>query len=111
MRTGEIVAGRFELQRLAGAGGMGEVWRAIDKRAERTVALKILAAGTAHGGRFEREAQVLSELRHPAIVRYLGHGETEGGGRYLAMEWLEGEDLSTRLRRSPVTTAEAIAIV
>ena len=47
---------------------------------------------------------------HPAIVRYVAHGVAEAGEHFLAMEWLEGEDLATRLERQPVTVAEAVAL-
>ena len=46
--------------------------------------------------RFAREAEVLSELHHPGIVRYVAHGRTEPGRPFLAMEWLDGEDLAAR---------------
>src|SRR6185436_11515450 len=99
MRRGDLIAGRFEIERLAGSGGMGEVYRAQDLHSGEIVALKLLV-GTEHT-RFDREARVLSQLTHDAIVRYVAHGETPGGERYLVMEWLEGEDLSVRLRRGP----------
>src|SRR5438874_2678981 len=107
MHAGEVVADRFELQRLAGSGGAGEVWRKHD----RVVALKILSGASSAAGRFEREAQTLSELRHPGVVRYLAHGLSSDGSRYLAMEWLDGEDLSARLKRGGLSLADAVAVV
>src|SRR5262249_49662727 len=50
------------------------------------------------------------ELRHAGIVRYVAHGETPDGELFLAMEWLEGEDLASRLRRMPLTTDETVAL-
>src|SRR5262249_11302865 len=66
--------------------------------------------GTLEIARFAREADVLSGLRHPGIVRYLGGGTTPGGSPYLAMEWLEGEPLSERLKRAQLTVGESITL-
>ena len=108
---GRIVAGRFQLVAEAGSGGMGTVYRACDLASGATVAVKILT-GREHREiqRFDQEASILARLAHPAIVRYLAHGVAEGGERYIAMEWLDGEDLCTRLERQPVTVAETIAL-
>src|SRR5687768_10984916 len=98
MRAGEVIAERYELAELAGSGGMGAVYRTLDRRSGETVALKVITAGDGED-RFRREARLLAELSHPAIVRHLGHGRTDDGRDYLVMEWLIGEDLRTRLRR------------
>ncbi len=110
MQPGDLVADRFEVERLAGTGGMGEVFRARDRHTGEPVALKALHQ--AHGGeRFAREAVLLAELRHPAIVRYIAHGTTPAGEQYLAMEWLEGKDLSDRLReRGRLGIDESVAL-
>ena len=94
---GTVVADRFELLAFAGAGGMGRVYRAHDRSAGRDVALKLLAPANADVGRFVREAAVLAAIEHEGVVRYLDHGETSDGARYLAMEWLTGQDLAQRL--------------
>jgi len=108
MRAGHVVDGRFEIERFAGAGAMGHVYRARDMRSGFPVALKILA----HGGteRFLREGRVLAELEHPHIVRYVAHGTTQTDEPYLAMEWLDGEDLARRLARGALSMGEAIAL-
>ena len=100
MRAGEVIAEQFELIRLAGSGGMGQVWEARDRLQDARVAVKLLT-GTSQSGRtrFLREAVVLAQLRHPGIVRYVAHGVTPAEEIYLAMEWLEGEDLAHRLER------------
>jgi serine/threonine protein kinase len=59
---------------------------------------------------FDQEASILARLTHPAIVRYVAHGIAEGGQRYIAMEWLDGEDLCTRLERQAVTAVQTVAI-
>src|SRR5689334_6956087 len=81
-----LVAGRFEIERLAGQGGMGKVYRARDLETGATVAVKILGVAGEEGRlRFEREAQVLAELEHPGVVGYVAHGFLEDGTPYLAM--------------------------
>ena len=78
MRAASVVAGRFEIERLAGAGGMGSVYRARDRETSRPVGVKVLKRSTDENARrFERECRILARLAHPAIVEYLAHGETE----------------------------------
>src|SRR5262249_39727549 len=60
--------------------------------------------------RFEREGQVLSELHHPCVVRYIAHGFTKAGEPYLAMEWLEGETLDERLARTGLSLEESLRV-
>ncbi len=111
MQAGDVVAGRFDVEVLAGAGGMGTVWRARDRHTGGQVAVKVVQPGGAQQiERFAREARVLAELAHPAIVRYVAHGIAGSGEPYLAMEWLSGEDLSTRLARSGLTVWESVAL-
>lgn len=110
MQTGEIAFGRFEIERRAGAGAVGIVYRARDMESGRSVALKVLTgASDREGARFAREASVLANLSHPGIVRYVAHGSSEDE-LYLAMEWLDGEDLGARLEREPVSMAESLDI-
>src|SRR5436190_5946075 len=99
LRPGTVIDGRFVLEALAGAGGMGQVYRALDQHTSERVALKILHAGlSGPEARFAREARLLSQLDHPNIVRYVAHSDAPP--YYLAMEWLDGEDLGRRLARS-----------
>src|SRR6185436_19642104 len=105
---GKVVAGRFQLLAEAGSGGMGTVYRARDLTDGATVAVKILTGREVHEAvRFEQEAAILSGLTHPAIVRYISSGIAESGERFIAMEWLDGEDLAMRLDRKPVAVAVA----
>jgi serine/threonine protein kinase len=82
---------------------MGTVYQAIDRETGQVVAVKILH-GKSHtdAARFDQEAALLAELRHPGIVRYVAHGSTTHGESYIAMEWLSGETLEERLMRGPL---------
>jgi Tol biopolymer transport system component len=96
-----------------GAGGMGEVYRARDARLDRDVAIKILpelfATDPERLARFEREAKTLAALNHPNIAQI--HGvEDANGVRALVMELVEGEDLSQRIARGPLSVADALPI-
>jgi hypothetical protein len=108
MQPGDVVARRFEVERLAGAGAMGIVYRAADRQTGGAVALKVLSHGSAD--RFLREARVLAELAHPHIVGYVDHGHTDSREPYLAMEWLEGIDLAQRLSSGPLPLSEALEL-
>jgi CheY-like chemotaxis protein len=78
LQPGTIVADRFVLERLAGAGGMGEVYRARDRTTGGVVGLKLLHAGEGVNlARFLREARVLARLEHPSVVRYAGFSTAE----------------------------------
>jgi tetratricopeptide (TPR) repeat protein len=108
MREGVLVAERFLIGPRVGTGGMGAVYRAHDRAENAPVAFKIVAP-EADAARFEREIQTLAELSDPAIVRYVAHGTHEGLS-WLAIEWLEGEDLAARLSRSRLDVAETLAL-
>src|SRR5687768_4779135 len=105
--------GPYEVVGAIGAGGMGEVYRARDTRLDRTVALKVLPAFFASDpdrlARFEREAKTLAALNHPNVAQIFGVVElparaasdsagSDSGGYALAMEFVDGEDISQRLR-------------
>ncbi len=114
LAPGTLVGQRFAIERIAGSGGMGTVFRARDYTSGEWVALKVMhQLGTAPRDehRFLREVQVLAELRHPGIVSYVAHGQTERGQPYLAMQWLDGEDLGQRLRRSGLSLFESLGLV
>lgn len=112
MHAGELVADRFEIVRLAGTGGMGAVYQATDRLGGHSVALKVLQAeGDTDAERFAREAKLLARLEHPAIVQYVDHGITATGARFMAMEWLEGEDLSQRFKSRGLSIDESLALI
>src|SRR5262245_50947580 len=111
MRPGDVVTGRFDIEHLAGAGGMGQVFRARDRQTGAPVAVKALLGNVgSHAARFADEARTLAELSHPGIVRYVAHGIAASGEPYLAMEWLDGEDLSSRLARARLTIDESVEL-
>jgi len=97
--------GPYEIVEPAGAGGMGEVYRAHDTRLRRDVAIKILpphlAGEPVLRQRFEREAHAISSLSHPHICALYDIG-CENGLNYLVMEYLEGETLSRRIEKGPL---------
>lgn len=104
------------LEQQVGRGASGTVYRAIDGDSRAQVAIKLLRAGDPEVvARFEREANVLAQLRHHHIVRYLAHGFADDGAPYLAMEWLDGVTLAQMLAdrglslRETVTMARAVA--
>lgn len=106
-----VIAQRFRIEAEVAGGGMGRIFRALDLQTRSPVALKLLhTAGSTEGvTRFLREGMVLAQTQHPAIVRYVDHGLAEDSVPYLAMEWLDGEDLAQRLRRGVLRPADALA--
>lgn len=90
---------------------MGAVYAARDRVTGRRVALKRLTGGDPDfARRFMREARILAEIHHPAVVRYVAHGLIDDEDPYLAMEWLEGEDLAARLASRPLTLHETMIL-
>ena len=103
--------GPYEIVSAAGAGGMGEVYRARDTRLDRTVAIKILPAQLSNNPeakqRFEREARAISSLNHPNICTLYDVGHQDGMD-YLVMEFLEGETLASRLAKGPLPPEQVL---
>ena len=109
VRPGDLVAERFLIERIAGEGGMGAVWKARDTQRGELVALKVML-GAGDVTRFAREIDLLASIEHPAIVRYLTHGSADGAP-WVAMEWLDGEELTDRLERGPIPLRESLMLV
>ena len=105
--------GHYEIVSALGAGGMGEVYRAVDTRLDRQVAVKVLPEHTALSEdlqtRFQREAKAISSLNHPHICTLYDIG-CEDGIDYLVMELLEGQTLAARLKAGPLPTEETLRI-
>ena len=105
--------GTYEILDMLGAGGMGVVYRARDRKLGRDVAIKVLpddpTADPARVARFEREARMLAAVNHSAIAAIYG-AEEDGPIRYIVMELVEGETLGQRLDTGPLAIADALRI-
>jgi eukaryotic-like serine/threonine-protein kinase len=114
LSVGEIVAGGYKVLGMAGAGGMGVVYRALDLKLERTVALKFLPpeliAGQTEKDRFLREARTASSLDHPNIGVIHGIEETPDGRTFIVMAFYEGHSLAERIRNGPLGSGQAVDI-
>ncbi|MGW7513845.1 protein kinase domain-containing protein, partial [Streptomyces massasporeus] len=107
-----VIAGRYELERLLGRGGMGEVWAARDSVMERSVAVKLLQPhlGTTEGEElFFREARTAGALSHPGIVTIHDLGRDSDGTLYLVMENVPGRNLGVVLQDGLPPVADALA--
>lgn len=89
---------------------MGTIYKAFDRLTQRPVALKTMSETAGVASRWQREADVLAELRHPSIVRYVAHGAAPECA-YIAMEWLEGKDLAQRLAQTSMSLDETMSVL
>ncbi len=108
--------GNYEVLRMLGCGGMGEVYEARQQRTGKRVALKLLkphlAARADIVARFKREAEAAAAIEHPSIVKVHEIAETHEGVLYIVMEYLEGQSLSDLLAaRGPLDASLAVYIV
>jgi eukaryotic-like serine/threonine-protein kinase len=101
--TPRVVDNKYRVEQLLGRGGMGAVYRARDMRLDRLVAVKVVRPELLEDHdarrRFRREAQIVARLQHPGIVSIFDFGTLAGGGAYLVMELVRGEDLRRVLHR------------
>ena len=117
IEAGSVLAGSYELVRLIGRGGMGEVWEGRHLRVGRPVAIKLLRRELGGGGdpaatRLLREAQAAAAVGSDHIVEVLDAGETDEGVPYLVMEFLPGEDLGVLLaREGKLEIARAVELI
>ncbi|HEY3570183.1 MAG TPA: protein kinase [Thermoanaerobaculia bacterium] len=106
--------GNYEILEQLGGGSMGEVYKALDQRLDRVVALKLLPADLARDPsarrRFLHEAKAVAALDHPNVATLYEVGESEGGRMFLALAFCEGETLQQRLERGPLPLPEAVSI-
>ena len=105
--------GHYDVTKLLGEGGMGQVWQATDTQLNRQVALKILPDAFADDpdrlALFTREAQILASLNHPNIAQIHGIEEAEGT-RALVLELVEGPTLADRISKGPIPLDDALPI-
>ncbi|MBA3391850.1 MAG: protein kinase [Deltaproteobacteria bacterium] len=107
--------GRFLVLSPLGAGGMGVVFAAYDPQLDRKVALKLLRAGITYNTkdartRLRREAQAIAQLSHPNVVAVYDVGATEDDDLYIAMEFVEGDTLTTWLKKYPRSWREILDV-
>jgi tRNA A-37 threonylcarbamoyl transferase component Bud32 len=114
--VGDVLADRYEVEELVGAGGMSSVYRAHDRLLDRKVALKVMhqqfVEDRDHVERFRREARSVAALSHPNIVTVIDRGE-HAGRQYIVFEYVAGENLKQMIERrgpAPVVTALELAI-
>ncbi|MBI4478756.1 MAG: serine/threonine protein kinase, partial [Acidobacteria bacterium] len=107
--------GPYEIVAQIGAGGMGEVYKGLDTRLNRDVAIKVLPEHLALNAelreRFQREAETIANLHHPNICVLYDIGEQPGplgATQYLVMEYLEGETLAQRLLKGPLPLEQVL---
>ncbi len=105
-----IVDGKYRIDAVIGRGGMGAVFRARDLRLERDVAVKVVRAEVMANpdsrARFQREAQIVARLQHPAIVTVFDFGSLAQGAAFLVMEFVAGEDMRHLLKRERALSPE-----
>ena len=101
VQPGDVLAGKYRVERVLGSGGMGVVVAAEHIELGQRVALKFLLPHARHLGethsRFLREAKAAVQIESEHVARVLDFGRLESGAPYLVMEYLDGEDLSTRI--------------
>jgi serine/threonine protein kinase len=107
--------GRYLVLATLGAGGMGVVFTAYDPQLDRKVALKLLRANLGVNAkeartRLKREAQAIAQLNHPNVVAVYDVGTTDGGDVYIAMEFVEGDTLTSWLKKWPRTWREILDV-
>jgi len=122
LKPGDLIAGRYTLERILGEGGMGVVWLAKQGKPSRTVALKVIRSALPSKNmvrRFQLEAEVLGQLQHPGIAHvYEAATATIGAGEsatvhlpYFAMEYIRGESLNAYADHRKLTTRERLELV
>ena len=110
---GDVLAGKYRVERVLGVGGMGVVVAATHLQLEQLVALKFLLPSAllkpSAVGRFEREARAAVRLRSEHVARVIDVGTMEDGAPYIVMEYLEGRDLGARVDEDgPLSVPEAV---
>src|SRR5580700_5478648 len=115
LQPGDVIGGRYEILLLLGEGGMGAVYKALDRDVERTVALKLirpeLAANPAILARFKQELLTAHQVTHKNVIRIYDLSEADGV-KFITMEFVEGSDLRQLYRdRGKLPPDEAVDII
>jgi serine/threonine protein kinase len=115
---GQILDGRYEIVEPIGKGSMGVVYRARQLSVERDVAVKVLLPEILNATlsknaseRFQKEARIISKLRHPNTVKLFDFGQTADGRFYLVMEFLQGKPLDSLLEEGPLDQQRTLSIL
>src|SRR3974390_189337 len=113
VQPGQVLAGKYRVERVLGMGGMGVVVAAMHTELDQRVALKFLLpaamANSVAVGRFSQEARAVVRLKSEHVARVIDVGRLETGAPYIVMEYLEGMDLGTRLEeKGPLPVVEAV---
>ncbi len=115
LEPGTLLEERFRIEAHIASGGMGEVYRAAHVHLKRPVALKLLKRALTSDqdmwARFQREAELVSQLENPHIVRVFDFGKTQSGQPFLAMEYVEGTPLDHAVAKGPLEPARAVDIL
>jgi serine/threonine-protein kinase len=116
LQIGDVLAGKFRIERVLGRGGMGVVVQAMHLHLDQRVALKFLLPDALVQpetlARFSREARAAAKIKSEHVARVIDVGTLDGGSPYIVMEYLEGEDLCAHLRKSgPLSTSQATGFV
>lgn len=110
-----IMLPAYEVRRMIGQGGMGAVYEAVQRDLQRRVAIKVLSPALAEtpglAARFRHESRLMASLHHPGVVQVYETGETAEGHLYYVMEFVDGEDLASRLRRGRLPMEEAVPLI
>jgi serine/threonine protein kinase len=114
-RVGDVIAGKYRLDRVVGAGGMGMVFAATHMELDRLVAVKFVHSTYCQNpeviARFVREARAVVRIESEHVAKVIDVGHAEGGTPYMVMEYLDGEDLSSLLRLGPLSIPDAVDYV
>src|SRR5262245_14841896 len=112
---GDVLAGRYRVERVLGAGGMGVVVQATHLELDERVAMKFLLPHAVESGeaaaRFVREARAAVKIKSEHIARVTDVGRLDNGAPYIEMEFLQGADLSNVLQRGPLSVEDAVDYV
>ncbi len=115
LQPGHILGGRYEILQLLGQGGMGAVYKALDREVERLVALKVIRPDLADHPdvvrRFKHELILARQVTHKNVIRIFDLGEAEGA-KFISMEFIDGRDLkSIQDERGKLPPEDAAAII